>query len=93
MSLFAATGTAHGEYPPVKITWLDSGMHIDHGWNSADKYLGDVDINKMAVITVGLLMQSTEEIIAVGMNHDEAHDAWIGVQIIATSNVLSMEYL
>jgi hypothetical protein len=77
----------------VSVLWLDSGLHIDHGWASAATYKEGADLSRMTVLTVGLLMDENEDRILVGLNYDEAHEAWIGAQAIARSSIQKLEYL
>lgn len=76
-----------------KVVWLDSGLHKDLGWASADEYLRDAGLASMTVITVGMLMHEDPDIVVLGLNHDPNHDTWIAAQMIARANVISVERL
>jgi len=80
--------------PPIyKVVWLDSGMHIDHGWASRETYLEQANLNRMEVVSVGMLMDKADDTVALGFNYDPQHDTWIGAQLIARQNIISMEEL
>lgn len=77
----------------VHVEWIDSGMHMDHGWASQNEYMARASMDRLTVHTVGLLMQNGSDLVLIGLNYDPAHDAWIGVQAIQRSNIISMEML
>ena len=78
---------------PVVVEWIDSGMHMDHGWATSEEYRARVSMDRLYVRTVGMLMDDNEDIVLVGLNYDPTHQAWVGVQAIQKSNITSMEYL
>ena len=79
--------------PMVRVTWLDSGMHIDHGWAPRSQYIEGVLLDRMHVTTVGMLMAEDEDTVLLGLNYDPAHDAWIGAQVISKGSIISREEL
>lgn len=81
------------DYAPVMITWIDSGLHLDYGWDTKERYMEDTGLDRLVVKTVGLLMDENEESVVVGLNHDEAHDRWIGAQLIARNSILKLTRL
>lgn len=83
----------NGEHPAVSVTWLDSGVHIDHGWASAEKYCESTGLNGMTVHTVGILMHEDEDTVMVGLSYDPTHDTWFGAQLIARQNIIVMRSL
>jgi xanthine/CO dehydrogenase XdhC/CoxF family maturation factor len=77
----------------VRVIWLDSGMHMDYGWDKRERYLADANLGRMEVTTVGILMHEDEETVVVALNHDKAHDTWIGAQVIARQSIITMDLL
>lgn len=77
----------------IQVVWVDSGVHIDHGWAEKKKYLEGTGIENMVVTTVGILMHLDDDIVMVGLSHDEANDTWYGAQVIAMSNVVDITTL
>lgn len=77
----------------VRVLWIDSGMHVDHGWGPVREYMQNATVAKMKVLTVGILMAETEEAVAVALSYDDALDQWNGAQLIARQNVLDMRDL
>jgi hypothetical protein len=77
----------------VSVQWTDSGMHVDHGWDTLDKYRQDLSPGSTRVQTVGILMHEDDEIMLIGLSYDPTHDKYYGAQMILKSNVLSIEPL
>jgi len=75
----------------VKVVWLDSGAHVDHGWASAKTHMQE-GLSRQ-VTTVGLLMEKSDDVIAVGLNYDPDTENWFGVELIYLPNVQSITYL
>jgi hypothetical protein len=75
----------------VKVVWLDSGAHIDHGWAPAEKHWAEGLSRE--VTTVGMLMQEDDDVIAVGLNFDPDTKNWYGVQLIYKPTVQSRQNL
>jgi hypothetical protein len=40
-----------------------------------------------------MIMHEDDDIVTVGLNYDPNHDNWIGVQLIARQNIISVERL
>ncbi len=78
---------------PVRVTWVDSGMHIDHGWASAETYREGTTVDRMSVTTVGMLVAEEADTLLVALNHDPAHDTYLSMQLILRSDVISFERL
>lgn len=71
----------------VEVVWVDSGMHIDHGWASTEKYLTNIGLDRMTVRTVGIRVHEDDEALLVALSHDPAHDKWQGMQLILKDNI------
>jgi hypothetical protein len=76
----------------VSVTWIDSGTHIDHGWEKKEKYLEGLT-PKNTVQTVGIKMHEDEETIVVALSYDLVRDAWYGAEMILKQNVLAIDPL
>lgn len=76
-----------------RVVWLDSGIHKDLGWASAADYMEGTGLAEMTVTTVGMIMHEDDDIVTLGLNYDPNHDNWIGVQLIARQNIISVERL
>jgi len=74
----------------VVIEWLDSGLYLDEGWAPQEDYLRELTLDRMTVITSGILMHEDEEMIVVATSYDPSHDTYYGAQVIARSNVISV---
>lgn len=81
------------ENPYILVRWIDSGMHVDHGWDTLDKYKEDIESMCLTVETVGKLMHETDDALMVGLTHDPTRSAWYGAQIICKSNIIEVVYL
>lgn len=77
----------------VEVIWIDSGMHVDYGWATTEKYKEGTTLDKMRVTTVGMLIDLTPEIVLVGLCRDPAHDKWFGAQVIDRKAVEGFRYL
>ncbi len=77
----------------VKVTWKDSGLHIDYRWAKLEKYMADASPFLSEVETVGVVMHEDEDIIMLGMSYDAVHDTWYGAQVILKQNVIAMHEL
>lgn len=75
----------------AKVTWLDSGAHVDHGWASAKTHWAE-GLSRN-VVTVGQVMQEDDEVIAIGLNYDPDTENWYGVQLIYKPTIKSIEML
>ena len=81
--------------PPrmVMVQWKDSGLQPDQRWASTAEYLAELDINSLTVKTVGWFMHEDGAHLLVGLSHDTTGDAYVGVQVIARENVISIDTL
>ena len=77
-------------HPIVKVEWIDSGTHVDHGWASAEKYMDDA--TPSLVTTIGTLMDENEEVVAVALSHID-QKLWYSAELIARSNIVSFTLL
>lgn len=77
----------------LRITWYDSGMHLDEGWATADKYTEDIDLDRLLVVTVGMLMHEDDDVVVLGLSYDPAHENWYGAQLIMKLNIQKREVL
>jgi hypothetical protein len=73
----------------VHVEWVDSGLNIDHGWASKDKYLENTEKKRMLVDTVGILMHEDEEKVVVALSHDQNLDTWYSAQLILRESIIS----
>jgi hypothetical protein len=70
------------------IKWVDSGLHIDHGWDTKEKYLEGIDSECTHVITTGFLMFEDDIHIILGQSYDPTHETWYGAQLIVKTNIV-----
>ncbi len=75
----------------VRVVWLDSGAHVDHGWASAAQYMS-TDLSRK-VTTVGMLVDESDDVVAVGLNFDPDTDNWFGVELIYRPTIVSFHEL
>lgn len=80
--------------PPVHaITWMDSGVHIDHGWGPRQSFMDAVSKQGMTVISVGMVMHEDDDVVLIGQTYDPGRDSWIAGQAIAKSNIIERRAL
>lgn len=65
-----------------RIIWVDSGMHIDHGWASTDVYQRSANKWSGRVVTCGTVFYEDENVVVVGLSHDMNSNNWFGAQLI-----------
>jgi hypothetical protein len=78
---------------PVYIKWLDSGLFIADGWEPVAQVLPKARLTGMTCTTIGHLVHEDDEVVVVGLSHDESNEAIYGAQVIARRNVLEFKYL
>lgn len=66
----------------LQIDWIDSGMHIDHGWAKTLVYQESVNKWNGGVTTVGTLLYEDDHVIVLGLSHDVQNNSWYGAQLI-----------
>jgi hypothetical protein len=75
------------------VRWIDSGMHIDHGWAPSSTYLDGAEVSRMEVTSVGIVMHEDDDIVVLALSHDPAHDKWISAQLIHRPSIVEMQRL
>lgn len=76
-----------------RITWVDSGMHLDHGWAPTDVYKRSANKWHGQVVTTGEVFYEDHMVVVVGLSKDTAGDNWFGAQLIYKPCILTWEYL
>ena len=76
-----------------KITWIDSGMFIDHQWAELNVYQKSAKEWDSIVITVGTNIYEDEKVIVLGLTHDSQNDHWYGAQLIYKPCIIKREEL
>lgn len=77
----------------ARITWLDTGAHVDYGWASKEKYMEGLNKDQMYVTTVGMLIDEDDDIILVGLSYEPVAKKWYGGQAIHKSSIKGIEWL
>lgn len=72
----------------LQIDWLDSGMHIDHGWAKTAVYLESAAKWNGKVTTTGALLYEDDHVIVLGLSRDVQNDSWYGAQLIYKNNIV-----
>lgn len=70
------------------IDWLDSGMQISLGWDTAPNHLANWKLNDMRVSTVGRLAYEDDDVIALSLS--KSGDQIFGLQLIVKNNIISI---
>ena len=77
----------------VRITWLDTGAHVDYGWANTEKYMDGLNKERMYVQTVGMLIGEDDDIYLVGLSYEPIEKKWYGGQAVHKSAVKEVEWL
>jgi hypothetical protein len=77
----------------VRVTWLDTGAHVDYGWAKKEKYMENLNKDQMLVQTVGMVIDEDDDIILVGLSYEPVGRQWYGGQAIHKSAIKRVEWL
>lgn len=76
-----------------RVVWVDSGMHYAEEWKDLDVFKSLARGWNGLVTTVGTLMFEDENVVLLGLSHDESNDNWFGAQLIWKKAIESREEL
>lgn len=76
-----------------RITWIDSGMHLDEGWASTAVYAERAKNWNGEVVTVGTVFHEDDKVVVVGLSRDTGNGNWYGAQLIYKSCITEREEL
>lgn len=74
---------------PVRIWWMDSGLHVNLGWSKREDHMHDTTM----VESVGLWLGQTDTMLFVANSRDRENDNWLGSQTIWRPSVKTIEFL
>lgn len=72
----------------IYVRWVDSGMHLDHGWASREDYTARAGTDRLEVESVGFLMDENDEVIVLGQCFDASGNLWNGAQLIHKPSII-----
>jgi hypothetical protein len=69
------------------VEWIDSGLHIDKGWESLDVYRSVAKAWSGKVTTVGFPIFEDSQVVVLALSKDEDNDYYFGAQLIAKKSI------
>ena len=76
-----------------RVRWLDSGCQGDSGWHTVDVFGEALTLDRMTVVTVGIVIHEDEDVLIVAGSWDSTHDAYSNALAIALANIIERERL
>jgi hypothetical protein len=76
-----------------KITWRDSGMHLDEHWQPVKALLSRWKYDDMIVHSAGMLAYEDDDVVGLSHSYSQTGDSHVGVMLIAKKNILTREVI